>query len=92
MKETIQDEARTVKDLTTLLASFKDPPNSANVSRSRSLGASAFDGKENQDDDPQVWPAPPDPPQGKIPYDQGVFGDEPVSISSEHVLAAQAPQ
>jgi hypothetical protein len=61
MKETIQDEARTVKELTTILLSFKDAPNSANMSRSRSLGASSFDGKENHDEDPQVWPAPPDP-------------------------------
>lgn len=61
MKDTIQDEARTVKELTTILLSFKDAPNAANMSRSRSLGAASFDGKENHDEDPQVWPAPPDP-------------------------------
>jgi hypothetical protein len=61
MKDTIQDEARTVKELTTILLSFKEAPNSANMSRSRSLGAASFDGKENHDEDPQVWPAPPDP-------------------------------
>eukprot|EP00292_Cryptomonas_paramecium_P024936 CAMPEP_0113714616 /NCGR_PEP_ID=MMETSP0038_2-20120614/32727_1 /TAXON_ID=2898 /ORGANISM="Cryptomonas paramecium" /LENGTH=71 /DNA_ID=CAMNT_0000641635 /DNA_START=65 /DNA_END=276 /DNA_ORIENTATION=+ /assembly_acc=CAM_ASM_000170 len=60
MKETVQDEARTVKELTAVLSSFKEPPSASSAFRPRAAGMSNIEGKENFEDDPMVWQPPTD--------------------------------